>query len=62
MRRASVVATLTVALVLGASSAAPAKSDHRATPAGSPIPGGFCGYWGPNYSYRLPDGTIIRCG
>jgi hypothetical protein len=55
-------AAVTVALAIGLTSAAPAKSGERArsaAAASSPIPGG---YWGPNYSYQLPDGTIIRCG
>jgi hypothetical protein len=60
-----VVAALTVAQAIGLTGAASAESGNpaaTAVSASSPIPGGFCGYWGPNYSYRLPDGTTIRCG
>jgi hypothetical protein len=65
-RGASVLAAaLTVATAIGVTSAASANSGNQAAgaaSASSPIPGGFCGYWGPNYAYRLPDGTVIRCG
>jgi len=67
-----VVAAVTVAMVMGLAGAAPAKNGKRrpspapaptVTPAPPPpVAGGFCGYWGPNYSYTLPDGTVIRCG
>lgn len=62
--RAAIVAAVTGALVMGLSGPAPAKKRPRPpapAPTVVPIPGGFCGYWGPNYSYTFPDGTVIRC-
>jgi hypothetical protein len=29
--------------------------------AADPPVSGFCAYWGPNYSYVFPDGTVLRC-
>ena len=65
---AAVVAAMTAAMAIGFSGSAPAKKRPRVpapaptvVPASSPIPGGFCGYWGPNYSYTFPDGTVLRC-
>ena len=67
-----VVVAVTVAMVMGLAGTAPAKNGKRRpspTPAPTvtpapppPVAGGFCGYWGPNYSYTLPDGRVIRCG
>ena len=71
VRSAPALAAISIAMVLGFSSTAPAKKGPRGktpapaptvVPPSSPIPGGFCAYWGPNYSYTFPDGTVLRCG
>jgi hypothetical protein len=51
-RSVLVVVALAVVLLLGNASSALASSPG----------GGFCYFWGPNYSYVLPDGSIISCG
>jgi hypothetical protein len=66
-RTAALVAAFAASLMSGATAAlAKPAQQTDASPkksATAPLrpPGGFCGYWGPLYSYVFPDGTVLRC-